>query len=99
MPKTKPNEYVLGSIPELDLRFTTQANEPFTPLEVRLSVKRPDGDILTLSGGDLTAGSGYLYYLYNPPTIGWYEYEGWGRDGTGREVAATNGFEVIDRVY
>lgn len=95
----KPNVYVLGSVPELDLAFETVGGEAFTPAQSRLSVKQPDGEIITVSGGDLIQASGYLYYLYKPPTIGWYEYEGWGKDGTGREVAQTNGFEVIDRVY
>lgn len=96
----KPNVYVLGSKPELDLAFTTTAGAPFEPSESRLSIKQPDGEIITVSGGgDLVYASGHLTYLYRPPTIGWYEYEGWGKDGTGREVANTNGFEVIDRVY
>jgi len=94
-----PNVYVLGSIPRLKLTPLTDANVPFTPILVRLSVKQPDGDIITYSGGDLTQGSGYLYTLYRPPTIGWYEYEGWARDGLGQEVANTKGFEVVDRVY
>lgn len=98
---TKPNVYVLGTIPELDLVFTNTDGATFEPSEMRLSVKQPDGEIITVSGGDpsLVAASGYMYYLYRPPTIGWYEYEGWGKDTTGREVANTNGFEVIDRVY
>jgi hypothetical protein len=95
----KPNVYVLGSVPELDLAFTSVTGDTFAPSEVRLSVKQPDGEIITVSGDMLTVASGYLYYLYKPPTIGWYEYEGWGKDNSGREVANTNGFEVIDRVY
>ena len=95
----KPNRYVLGSTPEIDLTFYNPSNEPFSPSESRLSIKRPDGVILTYSGADLNQGSGYLYFIYNPPTIGWYEYEGWGKDGNGREIASTAGFEVYDRVY
>lgn len=84
----------------MDLTFTDTNGDPFTPLESRLSIKQPDGYIVTVSGSDdLVQASGYLYYLYQPPTRGWYEYEGWGKDGTGREVAQTNGFEVIDHVY
>lgn len=91
--------YVLGGKPELDLTFTDMNGDTFLPLESRLSIKQPDGEIITVSGGDLSSTSGYLYYMYRPPTIGWYEYEGWGKDGSGREVAQTNGFEVIDHVY
>lgn len=95
-----PNVYVLGGKPELDLTFTDINGDLFTPLESRLSIKQPDGHIITVSGSDyLVSGSGYLYYLYRPPVIGWYEYEGWGLDGNGREVTQTNGFEVIDHVY
>lgn len=94
-----PNVYVLGSIPRLRLTPLTEEGEPFTPIEARLSVKQPDGEIITTSGGDLTQGSGYLFVLYRPPTIGWYEYEGWAKDGLGQEVANTKGFEVVDRVY
>lgn len=99
----KPNIYVLGSKPELDLTFTDLDDEAFTPVLMRLSVKAPDGTILTLSGAEMTSSvtvSGMFYYLYAlSGGIGWYEYEGWGRDGNGREIAETNGFEVIDRVY
>lgn len=94
-----PNVYVLGGAPELRLQFYDLDNQPMYPNESRLSIKEPTGTILTVSGADLSVGSGYLYYIYRPPVIGWYEYEGWGIDGLGREVAQTNGFEVIDRVY
>lgn len=99
------NTYVLGSRPEIDMTFTDLNNQPFIPLYVRLSVKAPDGDILTVSGGlglpsgDITSASGYLFYIYDPTLVGWFEYESWGADGTGREIAKTNGFEIIDRVY
>lgn len=98
-------EYVLGSTSELNLTVYSTANVAFIPNEARISIKAPTGDITTVSGGlgipggELVPASGYLYYLYRPPVIGWYEYESWAKDGTGREIAATNGFEVIDRVY
>ena len=95
----KPKRYVLGSTPEIDLTFYNPSNQEFSPSEVRLSIKQPDGEILVFSGGSLTQGSGYLYTIYNPPMVGWYEYEGWGKDANGREIASTAGFEVYDRVY
>lgn len=102
----KPNVYVLGSRPELDLEFKDQSGVTFEPALIRLSVKYPDGTIVTVSGGtastdtSLTVLSGFIYsYLCSPPTKGWYEYEAWGADGSDREIAMTNGFEVIDRVY
>jgi hypothetical protein len=95
------NTYILGGAPELKLAFYDLDNKPMIPSEYRLSVKNPLGDILTVSGAELTTSvSGtYLTYIYRPPVIGWYEYEAWGKDGTGREIAQTNGFEVTDRVY
>ena len=100
MTDVNPNVYVLGGTPELRLEFYDTDGNPFIPIESRLSIKEPSqGNITTLSGADLFTASGYLYYLYRPLVIGWYEYEGWGMDGTGREIAKTNGFEVIDRVY
>lgn len=93
------NTYVLGGTPEIDLTAYDKNNNTFTPTEARLSIKQPDGAIVTYSGGDLTQGSGFLYLLYRPPVIGWYEYEGWVKDPNGREVSSTNGFDVIDRVY
>lgn len=42
--------------------------------------------------------SGTLTYVYAPPVKGWYSYEGWGRDTSGREIAKTNGFEVVDTI-
>jgi hypothetical protein len=96
----KPNVYVLGGKPEIDLEFQDQQGVTFIASLVRLSIAQPDGTIITLSGGDMTMLSGAIYsYMYRPPTKGWYEYEGWGRDSAGREIAMTNGFEVIDRVY
>ena len=94
-----PNVYVLGGTPELRLEFYDQNNEPMVPYQYRLSVKDPVGNIVTYSGAELTSASGYIYYIYRPPIIGWYEYEAWGADGSGREIAQTNGFEVVDRVY
>ncbi len=95
----KPNRYVLGSKPEIDLTFYNESNQKFTPTQSRLSIKQPDGTIVTYSGGDMSAGSGYLYVLYRPPVIGYYEYEGWGSDGAGREIASTASFEVYDKLY
>lgn len=97
--KFDPNVYVLGAKPELVFETEDINGNLIVPLEARLSIKQPDGVVLTYSGGDLTTASGYLYFLYSPPTIGWYEYEGWVKDATGREDASTKGFEVIDRVY
>lgn len=95
----KPNEYNLGSRPELDLTPLDQDGNFFTPSEMRLSIKNPSGTILTVSGEDMILGSGYYYYQYYPETVGWYEYEGWVRDSAGREIADSKGFEVTDRVY
>lgn len=101
----KPNEYVLGGTIELDLEVYDTDNHPFIPNEGRITVKDPTGLITTYSGGvnipdgDLIQASGYMYTLYRPPIIGWYEYESWAKDGTGREPTTTNGFEIIDRVY
>jgi len=101
----KYNTYVLGGNPELDVTAYDTDNHPFIPNEVRLSVKDPTGLITTISGGinnppsDLIQASGYMYYLYRPPVIGWYEYESWVKDGSGRETTATNGFEIVDRLY
>lgn len=97
----KPNVYVLGGITEIDATPTDQDGVFFVPSESRLSIKEPSGTIITVSGGGLSMSptSGYLYYLYRPTTIGWYEYEQWVKDSTGREIVKTNGFDVIDRVY
>jgi hypothetical protein len=93
------NVYILGGSPELKLEFYDQNGDAMVPSEVRLSIKDPTGEIITYSGAELTPVSGYLYYIYHPTVIGWHEYEGWGKDGTGREIAQTNGFEVVDRLY
>lgn len=99
MAKYKPNVYVLGGKPELILTTTDINGTPFIPVAARLSVKNPDGTIVTYSGADMTEASGYLSLLYHPLTVGWYEYEGWVADPSGKEDAATQGFEVIDNVY
>jgi hypothetical protein len=95
----KPHRYVLGSKPEIDLTFYNENDQQFTPTEYRVSIKDPTGTITTYSGGELTQGSGYLYVMYKPPVIGYYEYEGWGMDGAGREIASTASFEVYDKLY
>ena len=95
-----PNVYVLGGKPEIQIVFKGASNQAIVPSEVRLSIKEPSGTIITISGGGLsTVASGVFTYLYRPPTIGWYEYESWGKDLSGREVADTSGFEIIDRLY
>jgi len=97
---TKHNNYILGGKPELSLLFIDENGVIFVPLEMRLSIKEPTGSIITVSGADMIQASGGAFtYLYRPPVVGWYEYEGWGRDGLDREVAQTNGFDVTDRVY
>ncbi len=95
----KPNRYVLGTTPELDVTPKDQDGIFFVPSLARLSIKSPTGDITTVSGGELTLASGYYFYIYRPDTTGWYEYEGWVRDSDGREKAETKGFEIYDRVY
>ena len=95
----KPHRYVLGSTPEIDLIPKDEDGVVFEPVLVRLSIKEPSGTIITYSGADLTQGSGYLYTLYSPPLVGFYEYEGWVKDGTGREIASTASFEIYDRLY
>lgn len=96
---TRPNEYVLGGNVEIDSTPTDLENNVyFVPQESRVSVKAPTGDITTVSGDGLTLASGYLFYLYKPPVIGWYEYEVWHREDD-RELVRTKGFEVTDRVY
>ena len=99
MTDINPHVYVLGGAPEIRLEFFDLNEQPMVPIEYRLSVKSPQGDIVTVSGAEITTNSGYFSYIYHPNVIGWYEYEGWGIDGIGREIAQTNGFEVIDRVY
>lgn len=99
---TKPNEYILGGTVAVRAKFTDDAGTGVTPIEMRISVKEPSGTILTVSGGDLTPFatiSGMFFFMYRPPTIGWYEYESWGKDGNGNEVVQTNGFEIVDRLY
>lgn len=97
---SKPNEYFLGGKPKIKLTTIDEDGVGFIPTLSRLSIKEPDGDIVTISGGDMTyVGSGLSYYLYHPDTTGWYEYEGWVRDGHGFEDTDSNGFEIIDRVY
>jgi hypothetical protein len=93
-----PNVYVLGARPELRLAPVDEDGLFFAPTEMRMSIEQPDGVIVTYSGAELTLASGYYYVMYRPPTIGWYEYEGWVKDSAGREIAQTHGFDVIDRV-
>lgn len=92
------NRYVLGTHPKLKVTTTDIDGVTFIPSEMRLSVKAPTGTITTYSGADMTVASGYLYIIYNPETTGWYEYEGWVKDGV-FEDASTRGFEIYDRVY
>jgi len=94
-----PNVYVLGGKAEIYFEVTAIDGTVIQPIESRLSIKEPSGIIVTVSGGELVQASGYLYLLYQPATIGWYQYEVWVKDATGREDAATRGFEVIDLVY
>jgi hypothetical protein len=95
----KPNRYVLGSTPDLTLKYYDENNQLIVPLESRLTVKEPDGTIVTYSGIDMIQAPDHLYVIYRPPVIGHYEYEGWGKDGDGRETASTLSFEIYDRLY
>lgn len=94
------NRYVLGAKPRIKILPVDTEGIIFIPSEIRLSIKEPTGNITTYSGADLiTASGGYLYTLYSPATVGWYQYESWVKDGNGLEDTATNGFEVYDDVY
>lgn len=97
--ETATKRYVLGSKPRLKVAGTDEDGVLFIPTESRLSIKEPSGTIITYSGGDMFVASGYLFIYYNPPTTGWYQYEGWVKDGNGLEDANTRGFEVYDLVY
>lgn len=96
---TKPSRYVLGGNIELIITTVDIDGNDFIPAEARLSIKEPSGIVVTISGGDMNiVVSGYMSYLYRPPTRGWFEYESWVKDGD-REDTDTNGFDVYDRVY
>lgn len=95
---TKPNTYELGSAPEITIVFTDLEDVYFVPDKIRLSIERPDGVVITVSGAALTVASGYLSYVYEPPTIGWYSYYVWGEDNANREIAKLQGFEVSTEV-
>jgi hypothetical protein len=95
---TKPNSYIKGGNIELKVATIDSNGEAFTPTLVRLSVRPPSGTVVTYSGGDLSAGTGYLYRLYTPTTSGYYTYEGWVQDEDGREGMDANGFYVSDRI-
>jgi hypothetical protein len=95
----KPHRYTLGGTPEVYGTAEDQNGALFIPSESRISIKQPDGDIITYSGGDMIVASGYYGVLYRPPTTGWYATETWAKDGTGREDTDSGGFEVIDSVY
>lgn len=96
---TVANRYVLGSTPRLKVTSTDEDGIFFVPTESRLSVKDPEGTIYTYSGADLTTASGYLYYIFHPAIVGWYQYEAWVKDGNGLEDVSTRGFEIYDSVY
>jgi hypothetical protein len=95
----KPNVYILGGTQEIDITPIDQNGDFFEPTKVRLSIKQPDGQIITVSGDGLSiVPSGYYFYIYEPLTIGWYQYET-AIEHNGRKVAETNGFEVVDQVF
>jgi hypothetical protein len=95
-----PSKYTLGGTVELRLTSYDTDNVIFTPTESRLSIKEPTGNIVTVSGDQLlTASGGYLYHIYRPPIVGWYEYEGWVKDNSGREIVKPKGFDIVDRLY
>jgi hypothetical protein len=98
----KPNTWVLGATPEIDLSVYDRANHLITPTEVRLTIKTPEGEITTVSGDGMLTASGYMYYVYRPPVRGWYVYEVWAKDINGMEGTSDasdfNGFEVIDLI-
>lgn len=98
--KTKDvHQYVLGGTPEVYITPKDQDGIFFVPSESRISIKEPDGDIYTVSGGDMILASGYLYILYRPLTKGGYATETWVKDSTGREDTDIGFFEVVDYVY
>lgn len=96
------DEEVLGGTIKVRAKFTNPEGIGITPIESRISVKAPTGDITTVSGDLLiphTTISGMFYFVYRPPVIGWYEYESWGKDGNDNERVETSGFEITDRLY
>jgi hypothetical protein len=96
----RTNTWVLGATPEIDLRVYDREDHTIDPVEVRLSIETPTGEVLTFSGMDLQTASGYLYYIYHPTVRGWYSYEVWAKDVNGVEgtsdVCDANGFEIVD---
>jgi hypothetical protein len=95
---TKPNVYILGAKPQIVIEPRDEDGLFFVPSASRLSIEKPDGTLFTVSGADLTQGADDLTYLYQPQTVGYYRYETWIKDSTGREDTAHHGFYVVDRV-
>jgi len=95
-----PNKYNLGGTIEIDLTTYDTSSIAFIPTESRLSIKDPTGTILTVSGTSFTTASGNMqYYIYRPPFTGWYAYEVWAKDNSGREIVKAKGFEINDVVF
>lgn len=95
-----PGKYNLGGTVEIDLTAYDTSNIVFIPTETRLSIKEPTGNIVTVSGTALITTSGNMqFYIYRPPFTGWFAYECWVKDNSGREVVKSSGFEVVDVVF
>jgi hypothetical protein len=96
---TRPNQYTLGAQPEIRLATTDTNGDPVSPTLARLSIERPTGETITVSGGDMTDNTTYLAYRFTTASgIGFYEYEAWVRDSSGNEAATAHGFYISDRV-
>ena len=95
----KPNVYSLGARPEIRIAVVDDAGAVVQPTEARLSIQDASGTITTVSGADMTwTDSTYYAYTYYPTASGFYSYEAWAKDSSGREVADSNSFHVYDRV-
>lgn len=90
------DSFELGGNVKLSETTEDEDGNAFIATDSRLSVQDPTSSVFTVSGEGMVLASGEMSYLYTPFVRGFYNYEFWWVDPSGREFVTAHGFDITD---
>lgn len=69
------NQYIAGTLIQINLAVTTSTGTPISPTTVTFKIQTPDGVVTDYSGTVVDVSAGVYYAQFNPVQVGLHQYE------------------------